>query len=75
MTFETIRLILIFVVSATERDISDYRCIFYTMNPDIIFKKVLYREIPDCFNCKVKAFEIDLDTEIMYIKSEVDKHE
>ena len=75
MTFETIRLILIFVEMATEIDISDYRCIFYSFNPDNIFKAVEYRDIPDCFNCKVKAFEIDLDAKIMYIKSEVVKHD
>lgn len=73
MTFEIIRLILIMMEIGTESDFDDYRCIFYSFKPDVM-KAITYRDIPDCFNCKVKAFEIDLDAKIMYIKSEVVKH-
>lgn len=73
MTFETIRLILIMMEIGTECDFDDYRCIFYSYKPDVM-KAITYRDIPDCFNCKVKAFEIDLDAKIMKIRSEVVKH-
>lgn len=75
MTFETIRLILIMMEIGEESGFDDYRVIFYSFNPDHIFNALTYSEIPECFNCKVKAFEIDFDAKIMYIKSEVVKHD
>ena len=75
MTFEIIRLGLIMMEIGIESDFDDYRCIFYSFKPDVFYKTITYRDIPSCFNCKVKAFEIDLDAKLMYIKSEVVKHD
>jgi hypothetical protein len=75
MTFETIRLLLILIGVATESDIDDYKVFIYSLDPLDISKTMIYKDIPDCFNCKVHAFDIDLDKKIMFIKSEVIKHE
>lgn len=74
MTFETIRLLLILIGVATESDIDDYKVRFYSLDPLDISKTMVYGEIPDCFNCIVHAFDIDLDRKIIIIKSEVVKH-
>lgn len=74
MTFETIRLILIFVEMATESDMDDYKVLIYSLEPLHISKTMVYKNIPDCFNCKVHAFDIDLDKKIIFIKSEVAQH-
>ena len=71
MTFETIRLILIFVGVATESDIDDYNVIIYSLEPLQMSKTMVYKDIPDYFNCKVHAFDIDLDKKIVFIRSEV----
>lgn len=41
MTFETIRLLLIMIEMATESDIDDYRVIFYSFKPDVIYSEVV----------------------------------
>lgn len=74
MTFETIRLILIFVEMAMETDIDDYKVLIYSLEPLHISKTMVYKDIPECFNCKVHAFDIDVDKKIIFIKSEVVKH-
>lgn len=75
MTFETIRLILIFVEVATETDISDYKVLFYSIEPLFMGKAFIYKDIPDCFNCNVHGFDIDLDKKIIFIKSKGVKNE
>lgn len=74
MTFETIRLILIFLEMTTESDIDDYKVLIYSLDPLDISKTMIYKNIPDCFNCKVHAFDIDLDKKILFIRSEVENH-
>lgn len=58
MTFDTIRLLLIMIEMAIESDIDDYRVIFYSFKPDVLYKVITYRDIPDCFNCKVRALNL-----------------
>ena len=74
MTFETIRLLLILISVATESDIDDYKVIIYSLEPLHVSKTMVYKNIPDCFNCIVHGFEIDLDNKIILIRSEVVKH-
>lgn len=71
MTFDTIRLLLIMIEMATESDIDDYRVVIYSTDPLHISKTMIYGEISDCFNCKVHAFDFDLDRKIIFIRSEV----
>lgn len=73
MTFETIRLILIMIEMATESDIDDYKVVIYSIEPLTMSKVMVYGEIPNCFNCKVQAFDIDIDKKIVFIRSEVVK--
>ena len=75
MTFEIIRLILIMMEIGLESNFDDYKVVFYSLEPLHISKSMVYGEIPDCFNCKVHAFDIDLDKKIIFIRSEVVKHE
>ena len=75
MTFETIKLILIMIEMATESNIDDYKVIIYSLEPLHISKTMVYGNIPDCFNCKVHAFDIDIDKKIVFIRSEVINHE
>ena len=75
MTFETIRLLLILIGVATESDIDDYKVLIYSLEPLRISKTMVYKNMPDYFNCKVHAFDIDLDKKIIFIKSEVVKHD
>lgn len=74
MTFETIRLLLILIGVAIESDIDDYKVLIYSIDPLHICKTMVYGDIPDCFNCKVHAFDIDLDKKIIFIRSEVVNH-
>lgn len=73
MTFETIRLIVSVLIIANERDLYDYQVVIYSQNPQSKVKTILYKNIPDCFNCIVHGFEIDLDNKIILIRSEVVK--
>ena len=75
MTFEIIRLILIMMEIGLESNFDDYKVVIYSLEPLHISKTMVYGEIPDCFNCKVHAFDIDLDKKIIFIRSEVVKHE
>ena len=75
MTFETIKLILIMIEMVTESDIDDYKVIIYSLEPLHISKTMVYGNIPDCFNCKVHAFDIDIDKKIVFIRSEVANYE
>lgn len=74
MTFETIRLIVSVLIIANECDLYDYKVIIYSTGPLRISKPMLYKDIPDCFNCKVHAFDFDLDKKIIFIRSEVVEH-
>ena len=74
MTFETIRLLLILTGVAADIEIDDFKVIIYSLEPLDISKTMVYGEIPDCFNCEVHAFDIDLDRKIIFIRSEVAKH-
>lgn len=71
MTFEIIRLILIMMEIGLESNFDDYKVVIYSLEPLHISKTMVYGEIPDCFNCKVHAFDIDLDRKFIYIRSEV----
>ena len=73
MTFDTVRLLLILIGVATDCDIDDYTVYIYSLEP-LRSKTMVYKDIPDCFNCKVYAFDIDLDKKIIFIRSEVVKH-
>ena len=83
MTFDTIRLILILIKINTEINIYDFKVIIYPDRSQLILKdidsymatEILYKDIPDCFNCRVLLFDIDLDQKIILIKSEVLKYE
>ena len=75
MTFEIIRLILIMMEIGLESNFDDNKVVIYSLEPLHISKTMVYGEIPDCFNCKVHAFDIDLDKKIIFIRSEVVKHE
>lgn len=75
MTFETIRLILIMMEIGVESNFDDYKVVIYSLEPLHISKTMVYGDIPDCFNCKVHAFDIDLDKKIIFIRSEVVKHD
>lgn len=75
MTFETIKLILIMIEMATECDIDDYKVVIYSLEPLHMSKTMVYGNIPDCFNCKVHAFDIDIDKKIVFIRSEVANYE
>ena len=75
MTFETIKLILIMIEMVTESDIDDYKVVIYSLDPLHISKTMVYGNIPDCFNCKVHAFDIDIDKKIVFIRSEVANYE
>ena len=74
MTFQTIRLILIMIEMTIESDIDDYNIIFYSLEPWHISKTMVYKNIPDSFNCEVHEFDIDLDKKMIFIRSEVVKH-
>lgn len=71
MTFEILRILLILIEIATESDLDDYKVVIYSTVPRIRSKVMVYGDIPDCFNCKIHAFDIDIDKKIVYIKSEV----
>lgn len=71
MTFETIRLMLLVMEIGVESDLDDYKVLIYSVEPLHISKIMVYGEIPDCFNCNVHAFDIDLDKKIIFIRSEV----
>ena len=71
MTFEIIRLIMIMVEVSTKSDLDDYQIVIYSQKPLSKVKIILYKNIPDCFNCIVHGFEIDLDNKIILIRSEV----
>ena len=71
MTFEIIRLILIMMEIGEESGFDDYKVVIYSLDPLHISKTMIYGEISDCFNCKVHAFDIDLDRKIIFIRSEV----
>lgn len=75
MTFETIRLLLILIGVETDSNIYDYKVLIYTLEPLHISKTMVYKDIPDRFNCKVHAFDIDVDKKIIFIRSEVVKDE
>lgn len=75
MTFETIKLILIMIEMVTESDIDDYKVVIYSLEPLHMSKTMVYGNIPDCFNCKVHAFDIDIDKKIVFIRSEVANYE
>lgn len=75
MTFEIIRLILIMMEIGVESNFDDYKVVIYSLEPLHISKTMVYGDIPDCFNCKVHAFDIDLDKKIIFIRSEVVKHD
>ena len=77
MTFETIRLILILTGVAVETDIDDFKVVIYhedKMRNINLSKTMFYRDIPNCFNCIVHEFDIDLDNKKIWVKSEVAKH-
>ena len=74
MTFETIRILLRLIGVITESDIDDYKVIIYSTDPLRMDKTMVYGDIPDCFNCKIHAFDIDLDKKILFIRSEVVNH-
>ena len=71
MTFHVIRLIAIFVELALESDISDFVIIIYDADGIEDIKMMKWKEIPDCFNCKVNSFNFDFESKRIYIKSEV----
>ena len=71
MTFETIRVIISVLIIANECDLYDYKVIIYSLEPLRIAEPIAYKDIPDCFNCKVHAFDFDLDKKIIFIRSEV----
>ena len=75
MTFEIIRLILIMMEIDVESNFDDYKVVIYSLEPLHISKTMVYGDIPDWFNCKVHAFDIDLDKKIIFIRSEVVKHD
>lgn len=75
MTFETIRLILIMMEIGVEVGFDDYKVVIYSLEPLHMSKTMVYGDIPDCFNCKVHAFDIDFDKKIIFIKSEVINYE
>ena len=75
MTFETIKLILIMIEMVTESDIDDYKVVIYSLEPLHMSKTMVYGNIPDCFNCKVHAFDIDIDKKIVFIRIEVANYE
>ena len=75
MTFEIIRLILIMMEIGVESNFDDYKVVIYSLEPLHISKTMVYGDIPDCFNCKVHAFDIDLDKKIIFIRSEVVQHD
>lgn len=74
MTFEIIRLILIMMEIGIESDFNDYKVIIYSLEP-LCMKTMVYGDIPDCFNCVVHAFDIDLDKKLIFIRSEVINNE
>lgn len=71
MTFEFIRIVLILTEVATDDNIDDYKVVIYSTDPLTMSKAIKYGKIPDCFNCKVHAFDIDIDKKIIFIRSEV----
>ena len=75
MTFEIIRLILIMMEIGVESNFDDYKVVIYSLEPLHFSKTMVYGDISDCFNCKVHAFDIDLDKKIIYIRSEVINNE
>lgn len=75
MSFNDFRLIIEYVGILLRSDLSDYKVIIYSGHPFAKNKTVLYKDIPDCINCKIHAFDIDLDNKIIFIKSEVVNNE
>lgn len=71
MTFEIIRLILIMMEIGVESTFDDYKVVIYSLEPLHISETMVYGNIPECFNCKVHAFDIDLDKKIIFIRSEL----
>lgn len=74
MHFNDFRLIIEYAGILLRRDLSDCKIIIYSVNP-LHINTMIYGEIPDCFNCKVHAFDIDLDKKIIFIRSEVVNNE
>ena len=74
MSFNDFRLIIEYVGILLRSDLSDCKVNIYSVNP-LYINTMIYREIPDCFNCKVHGFDIDFDKKIIFIKSEVVNHE
>lgn len=73
ITFDTVRAIL--EVLSISIDISDYRVIIFSSVSPLEMNPRKYRDIPDCFNCNVHGFEINLDNKVIFIKREVSDHE
>lgn len=73
MTFETIRLILIMMEIGVESNFDDYKVVIYSLEPLYMSKTMVYGNIPDCFNCKVHAFDIDLDKKMIFIRSDIER--
>ena len=71
MTFEMIRIILMVIEVDMESGIDDFKVIMFSSDPLYMSKAMLYKDIPECFNCKVHGFDIDLDNKIIFIKSEL----
>jgi len=74
MDFDTVRILLLSLEVNIESDLDDYKVVIYSLDTLRISKPMAYKDIPDCFNCKVHAFDIDLDKQIIFIRSEVVKH-
>lgn len=75
MDFDTVRILLMSLEPNIESDINDYKVLIYSTDPLYMGKTMIYGNIPDCFNCKVHAFDIDLDKQIIFIRSEVVNNE
>lgn len=75
MSFNDVRCIIEYVEALSRSDLIDYIVVIYSIEPLYISKTMVYGDIPDCFNCKVHAFDIDLDKKIIYIRSEVVNNE
>ncbi len=71
MDFDFIRVLNIFKEVRTGQGLTDYKVIIYSLEPLRMSKPMVYKDISDCFNCKVQAFDIDFDKKMIYIRSEV----
>lgn len=69
MTFDTVRAMLEVINISTNIDIYKYRIvIFTTVNPLEMASIIYYRDVPQCFNCKVYGFNIDLVHKAIFVK-------